>query len=111
QPGVRDVDPGGEHRHADRVDLDELRAVEGKHDVQVVDHEVEDDVDVQAAGGKRPQPVDLDEAGFATGRPKDLGGGVEAFDVSDLEDGTRLLGESNELVSLAQRGRHRLLDQ
>ena len=54
--------PGGSGRAPHRVDLDRLRAVEAQDDVEVVDHQVEDDVDVEAAGRERAQPVDLDEA-------------------------------------------------
>ena len=41
----------------------DLGVVHREHDVEVVDHHVEDDVDVEAALGKPAQPVHLDEAG------------------------------------------------
>ena len=52
QPRVRDVDPAGQHRHADGLDRVDLRVNERQHDVEVVNHQVEHDVDVEAAFGK-----------------------------------------------------------
>ena len=37
-------------------------ADERQHDVEIVNHQVEDDVDVEAAIRKRAEPVHLDEA-------------------------------------------------
>ena len=51
----------GQHRHADRLDRRDLRAHQRQDDVEVVDHQVEDDVDVEAALGERAEPVHLDE--------------------------------------------------
>ena len=61
QPDVGDVDARRQHRHADRLDADHLAADELEHQPEVVDHQVEDHVDVEAALGERPQPVHLDE--------------------------------------------------
>ena len=43
---------------------------ERQHDVEVVDHQVEDDVDVEAALGKRAEAVDLDEPRIGQQRPR-----------------------------------------
>ncbi len=45
-----------------RADLGHRAAVEGVEDLEVVDHQVEDDVDVEAARREDPQPLHLDEA-------------------------------------------------
>ena len=37
-----------------------------QHDVEIVNHQIEDDVDVEAALGKRAEPMDLDEPRIAS---------------------------------------------
>src|SRR5439155_4958788 len=59
---VRDVDASRQHRDADRLDGLDVGVHNRQHDVEVVDHQIEDDVDVEAALGKRPEAVDFDEA-------------------------------------------------
>ncbi len=59
---IRDVDAAGQHRHADGVDRLDLRMHQRQDDVEIVNHQVEDDVDVEAAFGKRAEAMDLDEA-------------------------------------------------
>jgi len=54
---------------------------------EVVDHEVQDDVDVQAARGKRAQPVHLDEAWPGHRRLQDVPAGLNRSNVADLENG------------------------
>ena len=62
QARVGDVGGLGEHRHADRLDALERRVDDAEDDVEVVDHQVEDDVDLGAALGERRQAMALDEA-------------------------------------------------
>ena len=62
EPRVGDVDRRREHRDADRLDRAQRRRHHAEDDVEVVDHQVEDDVDVGAALGERRQAVALDEA-------------------------------------------------
>src|SRR5262249_21159073 len=61
QARVCDVVLVGEHRNADRFDGHRLRLDERQDDVEVVDHQVEHDVDVEAAVGKHAESVHLDE--------------------------------------------------
>src|SRR5262245_36774033 len=62
EPHVGDVDPRRNHRDAHRLERRHVGTDDREYDVQVVNHQVEDDVDVEAALGKGAQPVDLDEA-------------------------------------------------
>src|SRR6185295_12969878 len=62
QPRVGDVDASGEHGYADGFDGVDVGLDDRQHDVEVVDHEIEDDVDVEAALGKRAEAVHFDEA-------------------------------------------------
>ena len=54
-----------------------------QHDVEIVNHQVEDDVDVEAALGKRAEPVHFDEARIGEQRPRGLDRRVEALGVAD----------------------------
>src|SRR5260221_3335701 len=110
-PGVGDVDPGGQDRHPDRIDLDRLRAVEGEDDVEVVDHQVQHDVDVEAAGRERAQAMHLDEARLRDRGQEDVGGRIEALDVPDLEQGSPLLRQRDQVVRFLEGRGHGLLDQ
>ena len=69
QPGVGDVDAAGQHRHADGFDADDLLVDHREQHVEVVNHQVEDDVDVEAAVGERAEPVHLDESRAGEERP------------------------------------------
>ena len=65
QPHVGDVDPRRQHRHADRLDGGDLAADDVEHEIEIVNHQIEDHVDVEAALGKRAETVHLDEARLA----------------------------------------------
>ena len=60
---VGDVDFAGEDGEADGADLADGRLGELEDDVEVVDHEVEDDVDVERARGEDAEAVGLEEHG------------------------------------------------
>ena len=66
QARVGDVDGRREHRDADRLHGPHRRRHHAEDDVEVVDHQVEDDVDVGAALGERRQAMALDEARLAS---------------------------------------------
>jgi len=51
---VRDVHFVGKHRQPDGADLDRRCAGHPKHQVEVVNHEVEDHIHIQAAGAEDP---------------------------------------------------------
>ena len=70
QARVRDVDAAGQHRHADRLDRLDLGRHERQHDVEIVNHQIEDHVDVEAALGKGPEAMHLDEARIDEQRPR-----------------------------------------
>ncbi len=85
---------------------------QGQDDVQVVDHQVQDHVDVQRAGRERAQALDLDELGLGDHGLDRLDGRIEALQVPDLEDQPVLgLGLGHELLGLRHRLGDGLLDQ
>ena len=59
-------------------------------DVEIVDHQVEDDVDVEAPLGKRAEAMDLDEPRIGQQRARRGDGRIEALGLADGEDSARL---------------------
>ena len=62
---------------------------ERQHDVEVVNHQVEDDVDVEAALGKRAEAMDLDEPRIGQQRARGGDRRIEALGVADGEHARR----------------------
>ena len=85
--------------------------VDGQHDVEIVNHDVEDDVDVEAALGKPAQPVDLDEARRLSIGSAACDGRIESLGVADRQRGADARRQRDQLVGLGERRRHRLLDE
>ena len=83
---VGDVYLFGEDGEADGADFSYRRLREREDDVEVVDHEVEDYVDVEGAWGEDAEAVGLEEHGVV--EAVDDGGdrGVEALEVADGYD-------------------------
>ena len=62
------------------------RLNEAENDVEVVHHEIEDDVDVERARGEDAEPVGLEEHGHVDIGVDGEDGGVEALEMTDLKD-------------------------
>ncbi len=102
QPGVRYVLVNRNGGHTNGVHRDDRGGDQVKQDIEVVDHEVKDDADVERAEGEWADAVAVNvkrggEVCF--GRDE---GGVEAFDVSDLDGDAAAVGEGEQLVSLGE---------
>ncbi len=108
---VGDVGLGGEDGEADGADFANGGVGEGEDDVEVVDHEVEDDVDVEGAGGEDAEPVGLEEHGLMERGEGGGDGGVEAFQMADGEDAVVGLSEGDEVVGFGEGGGEGLLDE
>ena len=81
------------------------------HDVDVVDHQVQDDVHVRAALAVRRQPVAFDEARPRQVRLGRQNGRVEALEMAHLQDALLAPGQLDERGRLFLRLGDRLLDQ
>ena len=110
-PGVGDVDAVGENRYADGAHLDDRRAVHGLQDLQVVDHQVENDVHVETARRERAQALDFDEARAGAGIEQRLDGRVVELDMPHGKDPVMGLGGGDQGVGLRQGRGDRLLHQ
>jgi hypothetical protein len=108
---VGDVDFGREDGQADGVDFADAGLGELEDDVEVVNHEVEDDVDVESAGAEEAETVGLEEHGAVDERGEGSDGGVEAFEVADLDEAVVEAAEADELVGLLECGGDGFLDE
>ncbi len=108
---VGDVGFAGDDREADGADLFDRGVGEGEDDVEVVDHEVEDDVDVERARGEDAEAVGLEEHGVVERGQGGGDGGVEALEMADLHDAVVLLREGKNVVGLVEGGGEGFFDE
>jgi len=111
QPRVGDIGPRRQHGDTDGLDSDDLGRHNRQHHVEVVNHEVEDDIDIEAAIGKCAQAVHLDEPRMIEQRTQGRNRWIEALRMSDSEHGTRGLGCLDHLLRLRSISCERLLHE
>ena len=80
-------------------------------DVEVVDHQVEDDANVGGAEPERAEAVAFDEDRLEAVAGDRLVAGVEALDVADLEPGAALRRGGDEVARVLDAVGHGLLDE
>ncbi len=76
-----------------------------------MDHQVQHDADVGAATGVGGEAVGFDELGAGELGFEGAQGGVEAFDVADLEDEFLFLGDANQFAGLGGVVGNRFFDE
>src|SRR5262249_58664891 len=103
QARVGDVGGLRQHRHADGLDALERRIHYAEDDVEVVDHEVEDDVDLGAAFGERRQAMALDETRLGENAGQRTDGRIEALEVADLQYAAVRRGQRHQSTALVER--------
>ena len=84
---------------------------EGKNDVQVVDHEVEDDVDVERARGEDAEAVGLEEHGTVETLGNGGDGGVEALKMADRDDALERGSEIKDAIGFEEGGGEGFFDE
>src|SRR5207237_8780839 len=82
-----------------------------QQDVEVVNHQVEDDVNVEAARSENAEAMDFEKERAVENRFDGDHRGIEAFDVADLQDALEFFCGGSESVSLGQIARHRIFDE
>ena len=97
---VGDVFASGEDGDPDGVDAFDGAFDEVEDDFEVVDHEIEDDADVDGAVGEGGEPVGFDEDRAGETGFEETEDRVEAFDVADLEDEAAVASEVGEGLGL-----------
>ena len=108
---VGDVNLGGKDGQANGVNGADRRGGEGADDIEVVNHEVEDDINIQGAGSKDAETVRLKKHGVVEEWADGLYSGIEALQMPRLQNAAKLSGEADEMVSLCQCGSDGLFDE
>lgn len=78
------------------MDLFGELAGEAEDDIEVVNHEIEHDVNVEAAGSEDAQAVNFEKKWNREGLFKGRDSGVEAFEMTDLQNAATIVGETGE---------------
>ncbi len=91
----------GDHRNADGFQVDDGRIDQRKQNVQVVNHHVVNNVDVQAARSKHAEAVDFEKHGLGNDfagrrRPR-----IEALEMADLQNALAALRRGDQTVGFA----------
>ena len=100
-----------QHRHARRADLGHVGPDQLEHQVEVVDHQIEDHRHVGPAGLERRQPLRLEESRLLEIAGRRPHRSVEPLDVPDLQRGPVLLRRAHQALRARERVGEGLLDQ
>src|SRR5262249_38337615 len=99
------------HRYANRLEILHLGVDHAQDDVEVVNHQIEDDIDVGAALAEGRQAVTLDETRLRENAGKRADGRIEAFEVPDLQNALVPFGHLDQALPVGNRLGHWLFDQ
>jgi hypothetical protein len=84
---------------------------EGEHYVEVVDHEVQDDVDIERTRREDAEPMGLEEHGSVEIGNERADSRVEALQVADLQNEVPGMSAVDEVVRFLERAGNGLLDE
>lgn len=87
------------------------RGSKGQDDVQVVDHEVQDNINVKGPRGKDAEPVRLKKQRSVEQWKDGLHGRVEPFQMADLKDAVVQVCQADKGIRFFQCGREWLFDK
>jgi len=86
KPGIRDIDRFGHDRDAVRIDPCNRRPHETQNDIDIMNHEIENDGNIGAARVELREPVGFDEHRSEVVRLKSENCRVKPFNMSDLDE-------------------------
>lgn len=109
--GAGGVEPIDEKGYALGVNLLHWGADEGENEIYVMDHDVEDYVDIDRAVGEWAEAVRLYVYGVGNLRECGLKCRIEPFEVAHLQDETLLSCQGYELLGLIGIGSNRFFDK
>ena len=108
---VGDVHLWGKDGQADSMQVSHGRMRKIEDDVEVVDHQVEDHVNIESPWGEDAETVGFEEHGAIQPRLNGGNGRVESFEMADGENAIVLLGEGEQIGGLGCVGCDGLLDE
>src|SRR5215208_5404988 len=88
-----------------------ILADEPLHDIEIVNHQVEHNVNVQRSRGELTDAMNLKIDWLANVRSQRNHRGIEALEVSDLENCVALFGCADHPIRFFERSRYRFFDQ
>ena len=109
--GVGDVHFVADDGDADGFEVDDRRVDEREQDVEVVDHHVVNDINVEAARRKNPQAMDFEKHRARNDFSDGDDGRIEPFDVADLKNAAAAFCGGDERVGFGERCRDGLFDE
>ena len=99
---VGDIDLAREDRQTDSANLADRRIGESEDDVEIVNHEIEDDIDIEGAGSENAEAVGLKKHGAVEALEGGSNGGVEALKVAYLNDAVVCASECKDAVGISE---------
>src|SRR5207248_1470323 len=109
--GIRDVRLLRQHGNADSTNFANRRGYQAENDVDVMNHEIENDVDVEASRSKCGKPMDLEKLRLRGGLTGCSNDGIEPLHMADLKGALVSAGRIDQRTGLFERRGHRLLDE
>ena len=100
---VRDVYFVADDGDADGFEVYDRRVDERKQDVEIVDHHVVNDVDIEAARRKNAEAMDFEKHRARDDFSNCDDGGIEAFDMADLKNAATTFRGCDERVGFVER--------
>ena len=100
-----------EHGQTHCMDALHWRLDEAEHDVEIVDHEIENNIDIKGTGTEDAEAMRLKKHGVVEKRPDGGYGRIETFKVTRLQDSLMSLRQKNKIGSLLCCGSDGLLDE
>jgi len=109
--GLGDIIFIGDDRNADGFDVDDRGVDQRKQNIQVVNHDVVDNVDVEAARSENSKTMDLEKHWFGNDFTDGDDRGVVALEMADLQNSLGALSRRDQTIGFAHRRGHGLFDQ
>jgi hypothetical protein len=103
QPRIRDVHARREHVDADRFDRGDLRPDHRQQDIEVVNHQIEDHVDVEAALGECAETMNFDESGAGDEWKRRGDSRIEALGMTCRQHDATPLGRIDQAIRIGHR--------
>jgi hypothetical protein len=108
---ICDVDLFREDRQSDGMNVADGRPHHAQDNIEVVNHEIEDHINVERARGEDAETMGLKEHGAMEEGQSGEHGWIEAFEVADLQNAVALSGQPDKRRSFAERGGDGLFEE
>ena len=111
QTHIGNIHLGRKNRQTHGANFRDRRIHKRQHDIEIVNHQVEDNVHVQRTRSKHAQPMDFEKHRPSDERKRCLHRGIETLEMTNLPNPAETLSQRHQFVSFRQRCSQRLLDK